>query len=38
MRDLVDMCLSVPSDSMPRIQEAHTLIVHILSGIVETHF
>jgi D-sedoheptulose 7-phosphate isomerase len=35
MRDLVEMCLSVPSDSTPRIQEAHTLIIHILSGIVE---
>ena len=35
MRDLVDMCLNVPSDSTPRIQEAHTLIIHILSGIVE---
>ncbi len=38
MRDLVDICLCVPSDSTPRIQEAHTLIIHILSGIVENAF
>lgn len=38
MRDLVDMCISVPSDSTPRIQAAHTLIIHILSGIVENAF
>jgi D-sedoheptulose 7-phosphate isomerase len=31
----VDLCLRVPSDSTPRIQEAHSLIIHILSGIVE---
>jgi D-sedoheptulose 7-phosphate isomerase len=32
---LVDVCLQVPSDSTPRIQEAHSLIIHIISGIVE---
>jgi D-sedoheptulose 7-phosphate isomerase len=35
MRDCVDVCLCVPSDSTPRIQEAHVLIIHILVGIVE---
>jgi len=35
---LVDICLCVPSDSTPRIQEAHALIIHILSGIVENTF
>jgi D-sedoheptulose 7-phosphate isomerase len=35
LRDCVDLCLSVPSDSTPRIQEAHSLIIHILCGIVE---
>ena len=35
---LVDICLCVPSDSTPRIQEAHALIIHILSGIVENAF
>ncbi len=38
MVDLVDICLCVPSDSTPRIQEAHALIIHILSGIVENAF
>ncbi len=36
LRDSVDICLCVPSDSTPRIQEAHSLIIHILSGIVES--
>ena len=33
--DTVDLCLCVPSDVTPRIQEAHLLIIHILCGIVE---
>jgi D-sedoheptulose 7-phosphate isomerase len=35
LRDCVDLCLTVPADSTPRIQEAHALILHIISGIVE---
>jgi D-sedoheptulose 7-phosphate isomerase len=35
LRSHVDLCLTVPSDSTPRIQESHSLIIHILSGIVE---
>lgn len=35
LRDSVDLCLCVPSDSTPRIQEAHSLVIHILCGIVE---
>lgn len=38
MRGLANICLCVPSDSTPRIQEAHALIIHILSGIVESAF
>ena len=38
LRDLVRVCISVPSDCTPRIQEAHSLIVHILCGIVENAF
>ncbi len=38
MHHLVDLCVCVPSDSTPRIQEAHLLIVHIVSGIVESAF
>jgi len=35
MDKLADYCLKVPSAETPRIQEAHTLIVHSLSAIVE---
>ena len=35
LRGCVDICLSVPSESTPRIQEGHSLIIHILCGIVE---
>jgi D-sedoheptulose 7-phosphate isomerase len=38
LRDLVHVCISVPSDDTPRIQEGHALIVHILCGIVENAF
>jgi D-sedoheptulose 7-phosphate isomerase len=38
LRNLVDICLAVPSSSTPRIQEAHALIIHILCGIVENAF
>jgi len=35
MRSLVDLCLCVPSNATPRVQEAHILVGHILTGIVE---
>ena len=35
MRNLVDLCLCVPSDATPRIQEVHILVGHILVGIAE---
>ena len=35
MKDLCDICLSVPSDETPRIQEMHILIGHIICRIVE---
>jgi len=35
LRGSVDVCLAIPSESTPRIQEAHSLVIHILSGIVE---
>jgi D-sedoheptulose 7-phosphate isomerase len=38
LRDLVDTCVIVPSNSTPRIQEAHSLVIHILCGIVENSF
>jgi D-sedoheptulose 7-phosphate isomerase len=36
MLGMVDVCVCVPSDATPRIQEAHALISHILCGAVET--
>jgi D-sedoheptulose 7-phosphate isomerase len=38
LRELVNVCVIVPSSSTPRIQEAHTLVIHILCGIVENTF
>jgi D-sedoheptulose 7-phosphate isomerase len=38
LRNLVDICVTVPSRSTPRIQEAHALVIHILCGIVENAF
>lgn len=35
MKDLCDYPLVVPSDSTPRIQETHTLTVHILCEMIE---
>ncbi len=35
IRERADLCLSVPSDCTPRIQECHILIGHILCEIVE---
>ena len=35
LRDLIQVGICVPSDSTPRIQEAHALVVHILCGILE---
>lgn len=33
---IVDICINVPSDDTPRIQEAHIMIGHIICGIVES--
>lgn len=35
MDDLADLCIKVPSDITPRIQESHILIGHIICAIVE---
>jgi D-sedoheptulose 7-phosphate isomerase len=35
LKDLVDICLCVPSDCTPRIQEAHITIMHIVCELVE---
>jgi D-sedoheptulose 7-phosphate isomerase len=38
LRKLVDVCLRAPSDCTARIQEVHTLMVHLICGIVEETF
>lgn len=35
IRELCDICIMVPSSDTPRIQEAHTLIEHIICALVE---
>lgn len=35
LKDIVDVCLKIPSDSTPRIQEAHITIGHIICSLVE---
>ncbi len=36
MKDIVDILFNVPSESTPRVQEAHITIGHIICGIVES--
>ncbi len=35
IQDTVDLCLSVPANSTPRIQECHILLGHILCEVIE---
>jgi D-sedoheptulose 7-phosphate isomerase len=35
MRELCDICIEIPSNDTPRIQEVHILVGHIICGIVE---
>lgn len=35
LRVAVDICVVAPSDETPRVQEAHTLVAHILCELVE---
>ena len=35
LKDLSDLCLRVPSNDTPRIQEAHITVGHIVCAIVE---
>jgi D-sedoheptulose 7-phosphate isomerase len=36
LKDVVDLCIQVPSASTPRIQEAHILVWHIICEIIES--
>lgn len=35
MKDLCDICIKIPSEKTPRIQEAHNLTGHIICSLVE---
>jgi|SRR6266481_1937665 len=35
LKECVDLCICVPSDETPRIQECHILVGHIISELVE---
>jgi len=35
MKGIVDLCLCIPSDNTPRIQEAHITVGHIICEIIE---
>ena len=35
LKNAVDICLKVPSDNTPRIQECHITVGHIICSIVE---
>ena len=35
MREISDICINVPSNNTPRIQEMHILLIHTLCGIIE---
>jgi D-sedoheptulose 7-phosphate isomerase len=35
IKDIVDVCLMVPSSETPRIQECHITVGHILCSIIE---
>ena len=36
LKRIVDYCICIPSDDVPRIQESHILVGHILCEIIET--
>jgi len=38
LKDSVDIPLTVPSNSIPRIQEGHRIIIHIICELVEQYF
>ncbi|MDE3074329.1 MAG: D-sedoheptulose 7-phosphate isomerase [Chloroflexota bacterium] len=38
LRNAVDMCLCIPSDDTPRIQEAHMAVAHVICDLLERAF
>ena len=38
MKAMCDLCLVVPRDSTPRIQEVHIMLIHIICKIIDDYF
>ena len=38
LNDESDICIEIPSNDTPRIQEGHRIIIHIICQLVEEHF
>ena len=38
LNDISDICLEIPSNETPRIQEGHRILIHIICELVEFHF
>jgi D-sedoheptulose 7-phosphate isomerase len=35
LKNVVDLCIRVPSNDTPRIQEMHTMVIHIICEVIE---
>ncbi len=38
LKEKSDICLNIPSNETPRIQEGHRIVIHIICQFVENHF
>jgi len=38
LNEISDICLEIPSNETPRIQEGHRILIHIICELVEFHF
>ena len=38
LNQISDICLEIPSNETPRIQEGHRILIHIICELVESHF
>ena len=38
LKEKSDICIEIPSNDTPRIQEGHRIVIHIICQLVENHF
>lgn len=38
LKKISDICIKIPSNSTPRIQEGHRIIMHIICDLIDRHF